>query len=75
MIRFFSLCITSTFVFLLTVLTPNALAADAAQPLTVEGVENLHQVTANLYRSGQPSRQGMQALEKMGLEFNHEVQF
>ncbi|TBR21082.1 protein-tyrosine-phosphatase [bacterium] len=38
-----------------------------AQPVTVEGVDNLHRVTPTLYRSRQPTRAGMANLEKLGV--------
>lgn len=39
-----------------------------AQPITVAGVPNLHRVTPDLYRSAQPTRNGMRALERMGIK-------
>lgn len=38
-----------------------------ARPVTAEGVENLHKIGENLYRCGQPTKAGMEALEKMGI--------
>lgn len=38
-----------------------------AQPLILEGVPNLHRVDANVYRSAQPTAEGMRNLEKMGI--------
>ncbi len=38
-----------------------------AQPLTLGGVPNLHQVDEGLYRSAQPSAEGMRSLEGMGI--------
>jgi protein tyrosine/serine phosphatase len=38
-----------------------------AQPMNVQGVPNLHQITPNIYRSAQPTPAGMQALEEMGI--------
>ncbi|HET7812575.1 MAG TPA: tyrosine-protein phosphatase [Steroidobacteraceae bacterium] len=38
-----------------------------AQPLQVEGVANLFQITPNLYRSEQPTALGMKNLEKLGI--------
>lgn len=38
-----------------------------AQPLEVGGVPNLHQVSPDLYRSAQPSSQGMENLRKLGV--------
>ncbi len=42
--------------------------ADWAIPLTVAGVPNLHKVSPTLYRSAQPTAQGMQELQKMGIK-------
>ena len=39
----------------------------AAHRLTVIGVGNFAQVTPNLYRGGQPKREGLEALAKMGI--------
>ncbi|MBU1055251.1 MAG: tyrosine-protein phosphatase [Proteobacteria bacterium] len=39
-----------------------------AQPLVIEGVPNLHKVSNNLYRSAQPTAQGMKNLNKMGIK-------
>jgi len=39
-----------------------------AQPVTLEGVPNLHKVSSNLYRSAQPTAQGMQNLKQIGIE-------
>jgi len=39
-----------------------------AHPLKVEGVPNLYQVSDNLYRSAQPTAEGMRNLKKMGIE-------
>jgi tyrosine-protein phosphatase SIW14 len=39
----------------------------AAQQLTVDGVGNFAEVTPALYRGGQPSRVGLEALAKMGV--------
>ena len=38
-----------------------------AQPLTLEGVPNLHQVCSNLYRSAQPTAQGMRNMKEKGV--------
>jgi len=38
-----------------------------AQPLPLEGVPNLHRVSDSLYRSAQPTAQGMKNLEKLGI--------
>lgn len=39
-----------------------------AQAMMVAGLPNLHQVTPNLYRSAQPTREGMQQLKGMGIK-------
>jgi protein-tyrosine phosphatase len=39
-----------------------------AQPIRMEGVPNLHKVSENLYRSAQPTAEGMGNLKKMGVE-------
>jgi len=47
--------------------TPTNRPASWARPVTLEGVPNLHQVCSNLYRSAQPTAQGMRNLEKKGV--------
>lgn len=42
--------------------------ADWAQPMTVVGVPNLHRVSDTLYRSAQPTPEGMQNLRALGIE-------
>lgn len=42
-------------------------AHSAAQTLTIDGVGNFAEVTSTLYRGGQPSRVGLEALAKMGV--------
>lgn len=39
-----------------------------AHPIAVDGVPNLHQVSTNLYRSAQPTSQGIYNLKKMGIK-------
>ncbi len=39
-----------------------------AQPVKLDGVPNLHKVSDNLYRSAQPTAQGMKNLNQMGIE-------
>jgi protein tyrosine phosphatase (PTP) superfamily phosphohydrolase (DUF442 family) len=39
-----------------------------AQPVKLEGVPNLHQVGKNLYRSAQPTAEGMKNLKQHGIE-------
>ena len=38
-----------------------------AQPLSLKGVPNVHQVAPGLYRSAQPTEEGMKNLEKFGI--------
>lgn len=38
-----------------------------AEPLALEGAPNLHKVTETLYRSAQPTAEGMKNLEKLGI--------
>lgn len=38
-----------------------------AKPVALAGVPNLHQVSPTLYRSAQPTREGMAAVEKLGV--------
>lgn len=38
-----------------------------AQPLALEGVPNLHQVSSNLFRSAQPTAQGMRNMKEKGV--------
>lgn len=42
--------------------------ADWAEPMEMAGVPNLNKGDENLYRSAQPSEQGMRNLKKMGIE-------
>jgi protein tyrosine phosphatase (PTP) superfamily phosphohydrolase (DUF442 family) len=39
-----------------------------AQSITVDGVPNLHQVSTNLYRSAQPTAQGIYNLKQIGIK-------
>lgn len=39
-----------------------------AQPVTLAGVQNLYRISGELYRSDQPSPQGMQNLKNLGLK-------
>ena len=39
-----------------------------AQPISLDGVPNLHRITDGLYRSAQPSAAGMKHLKAMGIE-------
>src|SRR6187549_3065769 len=50
--------------------TPPAVEARPAhwaEPIALEGVPNLHRITASLYRSEQPTALGMKNLEKLGI--------
>jgi protein tyrosine/serine phosphatase len=42
--------------------------AQWAVPITMAGVDNLHKISEGLYRSAQPTRDGMKNLEKMGIK-------
>jgi protein tyrosine/serine phosphatase len=39
-----------------------------AQPITLEGVPNLHRISDGIYRSAQPTALGMKNLKAMGIE-------
>jgi protein tyrosine/serine phosphatase len=39
-----------------------------AEPLELPGVENFHEVSEQLYRGAQPSAEGMEQLEKLGIK-------
>ena len=39
-----------------------------AEPVAAEGVPNLYRIAPGLYRSAQPSAEGMRSLEKMGIK-------
>jgi len=39
-----------------------------AQPVTLEGVPNLHRISCKLYRSAQPTAEGMRQLKAFGVE-------
>ena len=41
---------------------------DWAIPVTLEGVNNLHKINSNLYRSAQPTSKGMRKLEQLGIK-------
>ena len=41
--------------------------ASWAQPVRLDGVPNLHKVSDNLYRSAQPTAEGMKNLKQMGI--------
>lgn len=48
-------------------LPPEERPASWAQPVTLAGVPNLHRVSEDLYRSAQPTPEGMGHLEEMGV--------
>ena len=39
-----------------------------AVPIQLPGVPNLHKINDNLYRSAQPTKQGMKNLKKLGMK-------
>ncbi len=47
---------------------PEARPANWAQPLELAGVPNLHRVSPTLYRSAQPSAEGMRNLKELGIK-------
>ncbi len=47
--------------------SPTNRPASWAQAVTLDGVPNLHQVSTNLYRSAQPTAEGMQNIKKKGV--------
>lgn len=49
-------------------LSPTNRPATWAQPILQVGVPNLHKITTNLYRSAQPTAEGMANLKKMGIQ-------
>ncbi len=58
-------------VLLLAIATISILSADRPEKWAVliqlDGVPNLHKVTDNLYRSAQPTEEGMKNIEKLGI--------
>jgi protein tyrosine phosphatase (PTP) superfamily phosphohydrolase (DUF442 family) len=47
--------------------SPTNRPAEWAQPVIQDGIPNFHQVSTNLYRSAQPTAEGMRNLKKMGV--------
>ena len=47
---------------------PTNRPAHWAKPIQMEGIPNLHKVSVTLYRSAQPSAEGMKKLKAMGIE-------
>lgn len=43
------------------------LVLHAAEPVTIQGVENSYRISPDLYRSAQPEREGFTALQQMGV--------
>ena len=49
--------------------TPNnERPADWAQPIVMKGAPNLHKISGDLYRSAQPTAEGMKNLKSLGIE-------
>jgi protein tyrosine phosphatase (PTP) superfamily phosphohydrolase (DUF442 family) len=48
--------------------SPTLRPASWAEPMTADGVPNLFRVSATLYRSAQPSGEGMKNLERLGVK-------
>jgi protein tyrosine phosphatase (PTP) superfamily phosphohydrolase (DUF442 family) len=67
---FHSACLALLLCFVFVCAAASAPARDPAwaTPLDLEGVPNLHKVTENIYRSGQPSREGFRNLEALGIK-------
>ena len=57
-----------SFTWLPQVLAQTDRPASWAQPVDVDGVPNLHKVTKSLYRSAQPTAEGMVGLKKLGIK-------
>lgn len=51
-----------------TATQPQARPAGWAQPIKLAGVPNLHKVSPDLYRSAQPTAEGMQNLKALGIK-------
>lgn len=64
-----SIAVTVLLVSLAIASEPDATRpASWAQPITLAGVPNLHKISDTLYRSAQPSAQGMTNLKQIGIE-------
>jgi len=50
-----------------TEVTPNARFSPSADPLQMEGVPNFHKISEDLYRSGQPTSEGLRNLKTLGI--------
>ncbi|MFA6929083.1 MAG: protein-tyrosine phosphatase family protein [Lentisphaeria bacterium] len=66
-------CPQQTLLFFLALVVPGLLLGESlrnptwATPMELAGVENLHQVEAGLYRSGQPTAEGFKNLSALGI--------
>ena len=63
-----ALCSTLLFPCLSAGQTSNDRPESWAQPISLMGVPNLYRITDNLYRSAQPTEEGMKQLKQMGIE-------
>lgn len=65
--------IVRAFVLVLLLACQSGLAAaegrppEWAQPVSVQGIPNLHQITPRIYRSAQPTTEGMRHLNELGI--------
>ena len=70
--RFFGIILLATAIWACPALNTAAVADSRdpawAAPMAVEGLPNLHKVTDKLYRSAQPSAEGMRNAEKLGIK-------
>lgn len=68
----FKYILPALFLFLTTIALANEQTsprpAEWAQPIELEGVPNLHKISDKLYRSAQPTAEGMKALKRIGIE-------
>ena len=60
--------IACMFVLLITVVVFSQRLEIWAQPINMEGVPNLYKIDDNLYRSAQPTKQGMLNLKNIGIK-------
>lgn len=61
-------CALTTFAARCDILSPTNRPSTWAQPILQIGVPNLHKITTNLYRSAQPTAEGMNHLKTMGIK-------
>jgi protein tyrosine/serine phosphatase len=66
-LMFLSLCLAG-FITYAEDVAPTNRPATWAKPIQQAGLPNLHQITTNLYRSAQPTAEGMQNLKKLGVK-------